>query len=114
MATRTQEFIRSRRITAGAMAILLAAVPAFAITGGDVIDRMNKDERAAYLEGAIEMAMWTASADEKNNAKAECIEKWYFRNDATMRTIFATFEKYKDQPAIGLLRALINRACPAK
>ncbi len=103
-----------RSLIAFTLACLLVAGPAFAVTAGDVVDRMKEDERAAYLEGAIEMAMYAAATDEKNNAKAACIEKWYFSGDAAARTIVATFSRYKDQPAIGLLRVLINRACPAR
>jgi hypothetical protein len=104
-----------RRLPAFTLAILLAATPAFAITAGDFLDRMNSDERTAYLPGAIEMAMYAASADEKSNAKASCIERWYYGGEGqAQRTIIATFERYKDQPAVGLLRVLINRACPGR
>jgi hypothetical protein len=88
------------------------AVPVYAITAGDVLDRMGADQRSGYLTGAVDMAMYLASAQEKNNAKAECIMNWYYgKNGPGPRDVIATFDRYPDRPAIGLIKLLIDRHC---
>ncbi len=105
------------RTRVAAVAILVAAltVPALAITAGDVLDRMKPDERNGYFDGAIEMAMYLAATQEKNDAKAECILNRFYRGDGSAhREAIATFERYKDKPAAGLLKLLIDRHCGSK
>lgn len=105
---------KSRRFITGViMAVLLAATPAFAITAGDVLDRMSADERGGYITGAIDTAIYLAAVQEKNNAKSECILNWYYGDKAKgPREVIATFERYKDKPAVALIKVLIDRACP--
>lgn len=93
-------------------AFLLIASPAFALSGGDIIGKLSPKEQAAFVTGAVEMAM-LADPD-----RAECILNWYFAKDAQgnaprgPQEVIASFERYADKPATGIIRALINRACP--
>lgn len=104
-----------RLIAALATAFVLAAVPAWAITAADVLDKMSSDQRHGYLSGVVEMAMYLASTQEKNNAKSECILNWYFPKGAPgPQQIIDTFHQYRDKPAVGLIKVLIDRACKAK
>lgn len=99
-----------KRICA-AIVFALIATPAFALTGGDVIDKMTDKERAGYLIGAVEMAMYNASTA-GNGKRAECISTWYFSQDGkAQKAVVAAFAQYKDRPAVALLNALINRQC---
>jgi hypothetical protein len=94
--------------------LLMIAHPAFAITAGDVLDRMTEKERGGYLNGLIEMAMYLSgtSGDGKH---ATCILNWYYNktsNKALDDTV-AAFRKYQDQPAAAIMKALIVRQCGA-
>lgn len=107
--------LKSRPFITAVLAVLLAATPVFAINAGDVLDKMKDDERNAYFEGAIEMAMYLAAAQDKNPAKSECILNWYFNSKGkTAREIVGVFDQYKDKPAAALLTVLINRHCGSK
>ena len=91
--------------------ILAIASPAFAITAGDVLDRMTDKERNGYFDGAIEMAMYTTGI-QGNGKKSECILNWYYKSAGKgARDIVATFDKYKDKQAVMLIQALIDREC---
>lgn len=117
MATTNRTLIsRLGRIACGTLAaLLLAATPAFAITAGEVLDKMTRDERFGYITGAIDMAMYHASTLEKNNPKAECILNWYYGKDAPgPKQVLNMFDRNRERNAIALIQVLINRACPAK
>jgi hypothetical protein len=88
------------------------ASPAFALTAGDVLDHMTDRERANYISGAVDMAMFAAAVDQKNGQKSECILNWYYGKDAKgPQEVLATFTRYRDKSAPGLISVLINRAC---
>ncbi len=111
-STRT---VRARLIGGLMTAILLVAVPAWAITAGDVLDKMTEKERDGYITGAVDTAMYLASVQEKNNAKSECILNWFYAEKAPgPRQVISTFRQYRDKPAVALIKVLIDRACPAK
>lgn len=91
--------------------ILLTAAPAFAITAGDVLDRMSLKEQAAYLGGTVEMAMYL-SGSQSNGEHASCILNWFYSKEGTAQDeVLATFGKYRDKPAAGLIKVLIVRHC---
>lgn len=99
-----------KRIFAGTLLALLIAIPAFAVTAGDVLDKMTDKERGGYLSGAVEMAIVLAS-NQGNAKKAECITTWYYSTEGAQKTVIAAFDRYKDKPAASVLAALINRQC---
>lgn len=104
-----------RLIAAFTAAFLFAAVPAWAITAGDVLDRMTEQERFQFVNGSVEMAMYLASAQEKNDAKAECILNWFYgKNASGPKQVIDTFRRYRDKPAVALINVLINQTCRAK
>ena len=91
--------------------IIVIAHPAFAVTAGDVLDKMTDNERGGYLNGAVEMAMYNA-VTQGNGKKSECILNWYYKsNGKGARDVVATFDKYKDKSAVMLIQALIDREC---
>jgi hypothetical protein len=100
-----------KRILIAATTLLMIALPAFAVTAGDVLDRMTDKERGGYLSGAVEMAMYQAGL-QGNAKKSECILNWYYKSDGKgSRDVIATFDKYKDKSAVMLIQALIDREC---
>lgn len=112
VSTRT---VRARLVGGLMTAALLVAVPAWAITAADVLDRMSDDQRFGYITGAVDTAMYLAAVQEKNNAKSECILNWYYGKNATgPKQVIDTFRQYRDKPAIALIKVLIDRACPAR
>lgn len=105
-----------RFTTAAVLALVLAATPAFAITAGDVLDRMDAKERAAYIDGALDMAWYTALS-EKNPQKADCISAWFFPkggNPEAVRELLGVLNRNKELQAAALINVVINRHCGAK
>jgi hypothetical protein len=104
-----------------AIALLLAGAPVYAITAGDVLDKMTEKERAGYISGAVEMAMFQAATDQHNENKSRCVLEWFYGTRAAdgvplkdpvgPSQIIAAFNRFRDQPAIGVIALLINRAC---
>jgi hypothetical protein len=91
---------------------LCVATPAFAITAGDVLDKMSADERSGYFGGAIEMAMHIAATEQKNGAKADCIFEWFYLSDGkAARELMNVFRANKARPASGLIAIVIARHC---
>jgi hypothetical protein len=91
---------------------LLLTLPAAgqAMTAGDFLDRLNDQQRASYIEGAVEMTGYSLSASGQGT-KAECAFDWYFRGQGP-RQLAAILPNHKALPVTGILQTLINRACP--
>ena len=89
--------------------LLLAASPAAALTGGDILDKMNTDQRASYLAGSVEMAAFL-SVNEGNAERAKCIMDWY-RDKNGIDAVVDMLAQYKEKQALPVLQVLIKRAC---
>jgi hypothetical protein len=101
--------------TAGVFAVallsgVLAAGPALAITAGDVMDKMNGDQRSSFLSGAVDMAAHLYAIN-GNREKADCAVNWYFRTEGSLREVYKFLDAHKDKDAVGILSILINRHC---
>ena len=99
-----------KRLAFAALAVLILATPAFALTAGDVIDKMTAKERAGYIAGTIEMAMVMTPE------RAQCIGDWYFASGTpnegkAQQAIVAALSKYKDKPAASIINALLKKNC---
>ena len=97
--------------------VLIAAllVPSIAsaqmYTGRDMFNRLTKEQSSAYLDGVMEALSYEWSATGKKD-KAACAIDWYYRRgDKTPRLLLDAFERYKDKPVVGLLKAYIDRQC---
>lgn len=94
------------------LAAVLSAVtvqPAWALTGGDVLDGMSSDESTGYMAGSIAMAAMIAGAN-GSRERAECIMNWYYEGDG-VEEIVQALDHFKDREAQPVIYALINRAC---
>lgn len=80
-----------------------------AVTAGDFLDRLNADQRRAFIEGALEMlTQELALAGQRENAVS--VMKWYFEGDGP-RQVVAVFGNHRDLPAAAIVRTLARRVC---
>ena len=103
---RARWILYSATILLGVVAI---ARPAAALTGGDVLDGMNTDQRGGYLAGAIEMAAFQLAA-QGNTERGNCVMGWFYDKKGTDE-IVAALARFKDRQALPVIQALIERAC---
>jgi hypothetical protein len=99
--------------TIAKLAILLASVstaaPAHAVTGADVTDRMNKDQRNGFLFGALEMAAFQDQLAGRNE-RARCILGIFGReNDPLL--LDNALSHYKDRSAMPVIHLVIKQEC---
>ncbi len=83
--------------------------PAAALTGGDVLDKMNADQRGSYVAGTVEMAAFLSGL-QGNKTRADCIMDWYYNKGGTSG-IVTGFAQYKDRQALPVIYLLIKKAC---
>lgn len=91
----------------------VAVNPAQAITGGEVLSKMNVKEQSAYLAGVVSVMAQAKWLVEKPSTKGtDCINSWYFNGgDKTQKKINALFKRHADKSAAGLLYILIKKEC---
>ncbi len=91
--------------------LLLVPQVAGAITALDVMEKMSKEERFNYITGMFDMMsyQYILSGDEK---RGKCIIAKGYRDKSMFVRIYATFLRYPDKPAAGLVILLMNKACP--
>jgi hypothetical protein len=88
----------------------LSSAPAAAITAGDVLDKMDGQERVSFLAGAVDMASFLFALA-GNHAKADCAVDWHFHQEGSLEEIRDVFSAHKDLDAVGVLSVLIDRHC---
>jgi hypothetical protein len=95
-------------LSAAVVSVALAA-PASAMSAADFLDRFNDDQRAAYVDGAIETLAYTfaAAGDQK---RASCVLDWYYRGPGPQQ-LGSTLKDHRDLPVGGVLQALTRRLC---
>ena len=96
-----------RSLLLAAFAITIPAA-AHALTGSDVLDKMNNDERNGFLEGVLEMRAYDATVAGKPQL-AECIYGWN-RNGGPTEEIQA-LDHFRDRDAVAVVYLLIKRRC---
>lgn len=88
----------------------VVALPARAITAGDVLDWMSSEERAGYLAGTVEMAAFLSGLA-GNKKRADCIMAWYFDRKDGPRQITEWLGEYKERQALPVIHLVITEAC---
>ena len=88
----------------------IAMAPAHAVTSEDVMNRMNDEERSAFIAWAIEMAalMFHLQGDRE---KASCIMEWFFENGDGPQQVVQALIHFSDRPSHPVMLTLINRTC---
>ena len=84
-----------------------------ALTAGDVVNKMNGDQRTSYVAGSVEafaQARWIA--DKPDASGMQCIHSWFYgSSDEKWTRINAFFSRHVDKPAAALLYVLIKKEC---
>lgn len=101
----------ARRTTILIVALAGISSPAFALTAGEVVDRMDGGQRSGFIVGAVDM--YAQLMERSGEAeKAACAADWYAQpNGAAADQVQQAFSHYKDRVATAVLEALINRHC---
>mgnify|MGYP001567620135 CR=1 FL=1 len=100
-----------KRLFLAAALLVPSVASAQMYTGGDMFNRLSREQSSAYLDGVMETLSYEWSANGKRE-KAACAIDWYYNSGGkTQRLLFDTFDRYKDKPVIGLLKAYIDRKC---
>lgn len=87
-------------------AAILLPFSAAAMSADEYITKLDGGAQAAFMGGAIGMAMFDGSPE-----RAKCIGDWYFESGKAPDEIAEVFTAYKAKPAAGLLKVLIDRKC---
>jgi hypothetical protein len=85
-----------------------AALPAAALTAGDILDKMSKTEQTAYMFGSAETAAFLAHVN-GNVERGRCITKWF--SEKGVAEMVEAMNAYKEHEAQPIIYTLINRAC---
>jgi hypothetical protein len=91
--------------------LLCAAIcpTASALTGAEVLEKMNADQRSGYLAGNIDMAAQLSFHDGRQE-RSTCIFNWYYEQGGVTQVVQA-IERFKDRQVQPVIYALITRAC---
>lgn len=92
------------------LSLVLCTSPALALTGKDVMEKMNKDVRWGYVSGMVDMLSYRALLDD-DKARAECLYKWFYKTDETPNLIYGALDRYANKAAQGIIIVFAKRAC---
>ena len=96
---------------AAALVILSMSVPsANALTGEDIMSKMNADQRHAFIAGSIEMAALMFHLQGERQ-KASCVMDWFYDGDDGAQQILQAFAQFSDRQTHPVILTLINGAC---
>ena len=73
------------------------------MTGADFFDRLNSQQRASYVDGAVEMLAYSLSND-----RAKCVFDWYYRGRGPEQ-LMGALKHHRDLPVSGVLQILAKR-----
>ena len=78
---------------------------AYAMTGADFLDKLNQQQRASYVDGALDMLAYCLT-----QPQAKCVRDWYYNGDGP-RQLIAAVHQCRDKPVQGILQVLAKRVC---
>ncbi len=80
---------------------------------GDIMNKMNDDQRTGYLAGVVEgLAYSRWLRDNPSNVGMKCIYDWFYNGGIDLqRSIDSWFDRHPDKPAGPLLFVLIKKEC---
>jgi hypothetical protein len=84
---------------------LFLSTGANAMTGTEFLDKMNDQQRAAYVEGVLDMLAYGLPVPQ-----AKCLQDWYYEGDGPRQLIRAVHQR-PDLPVQGVLQVLSKRLC---
>lgn len=110
----TQKALRIANGSAAAFVVILAGSGvAHSLTADDVLNKMNRDQKNAYVAGVVEglaQARWIA--DRPESAGMTCIHDWFYGSgDEKWHEMDRLFAQHPEKSAAGLLYVLIKQDC---
>ena len=75
------------------------------MTGADFLDKLNHQQRASYIDGALDMLAYGLPV-----AQSKCVRDWYYEGDGPRQLIRAVHQ-CRDKPVQGVLQVLAKRIC---
>lgn len=93
------------------LATVLGAPPAFALTAGEFLDKLDGKYQTGFIIGAVDMAAHLFALNDLK--KGQCTLDWLHHGDRTkaLTEINTLFGANRDKDSITLLHYLINRKC---
>ena len=88
----------------------MISAPANAVTGGDVMQKMEDRERGGYIAGSVEMAAFLAKVS-GDTERSACITDWYFRGGNGPDQIIQALSHFRDRAAQPVIFLMIKRQC---
>jgi hypothetical protein len=87
--------------------LFLATLPtgAYAMTGSEFLDKLNHQQQAWYIDGALDMLAYDLTPQ-----KAKSVRDWYYKGDGP-RQLIAAVHQCRDKPVQGVLQVLAKRIC---
>lgn len=96
-----------RRALLALSLLVVCAAPAFALTAAEVLDRMNAEQRAGFVDGLFE-GMWQYEA---NPAKASCMAAWWRDGESARIAVTQAFAARRSEQARRIFKTLVDRVC---
>jgi hypothetical protein len=87
------------------------------LSAEQVLAKMSNEESAAYLAGMVDSFLFMERPSYGGNAeRGECIRRWFYgekRGEPAKgpKDVLTFFEANPAQPAVGLIKILIDREC---
>jgi hypothetical protein len=78
---------------------------AHTMTGADFFDRLTDQQRASYVDGAVEMLAYTLP-----DSSAQCVYDWYYRGRGPEQ-LMGALKQHRELPVTGILQVLVKRLC---
>ena len=75
------------------------------MTGSEFLGKLNDQQRASYVEGALDMLAYGLT-----QPQAKCVRDWYYEGQGPAQLIGA-LHQYPDKPVQGILQVLVKRLC---
>ena len=84
-----------------------------ALTGGDVLEKLSKDERYSYISGVVEGLGYARFVTEKPSTKgSNCIHDWFFEGGVSRwKEIKIWLGHHKDKTAGTIIYAMVSKEC---
>lgn len=83
-----------------------------ALTGAELLDQFEREDRFVYISGIVDMASYQESLN-GDDERAQCIVDWFYSADhRAMLEVDQLLERYRERHAQPIVLVLINRACP--
>lgn len=82
------------------------------MNAGIIMSKMDGKERFAFVSGVVEgLAMARFMRDGKKPEGMKCIFDWFYKEPATIDTVYAAFQRYPDYPPGTVVDLLAKRKC---